>query len=449
MSFHTISAILRGGWLIDKNYVDQHLILIYNIVNGKASGAEMFKGSAEMEQPFVYNNGKRYDAYKIEWKPGIGAIKVLNSEEWPDNSTIVIPTIGPITKYNGDCGEPGMVQRSAWVNDLVNSDKISKLVSWIDSPGGQADGTPQYADFLRTVDKPKTAYVDGGAFSAGAWISSAHDNIVLSNSLAEFGSIGAYCTFVDYSGFFKQKGIKVKDIYAKQSTDKNDAYRKAMDNDFSGYQQSADECAAAFIEGFAENRGDKLKGNAWNTGKIFSAAEALDMGLVDSIGSFKDAAQPSKSKSFTKPSSNNNNMKFQNLTALSNVAEPTDEQIDQANAELTTENITAVTLVRESFITEAEAETTRANSLQEQVNTLTASAATQTTELTNANSTIASQVTKITELEAKVSAFGKNAGALHQEKKGEDTPPEGGDNTADLLSGLAHNQTADKVLGKK
>lgn len=452
MQFNTLSAILHGQWLIDRGFVEDHLPIIFGIVSGKANGGELFRGSAEYEKPFVYNNGKRYEAYINVYRQGVGMVPVLNADEWPDNSTGVIPLIGPVLKYNGDCGEPGMIQRMSWANDFANSGKIVKLVSWLDSPGGQADGTPQYADFIKTIDKPKTAFVDGGAYSAAAWIASAHDEIMLANEYTGFGSIGAYCTWVDYSGYYKKMGFKVKDIFSKLSPEKCDAYRKAQNGDFSGYQASSDECAGLFIEQFALNRTGKLKSEIWNKGNIFNTKQSLDMGLIDGVANFATAAKYIGKTSITKPHSNahkqQSDMKFTYLTSLAGLKTVTDEQLDMANGELTTAEITSLTLVRESFIQEAADISKDLTKTKGDLATQTEANATATSGLVTANATITTQAATIAALEAKVEAFGKNAGGQHTDNKGDDTPPEGPQSDAEILDNLAHNKTADKVLGK-
>jgi ClpP class serine protease len=454
MSFKTLSTIMRGGWYIRESYVGQNLPLLAAFMRGRIDGGQFFTGNAEFEQPFVMKDGKRYAAYKRQWNDVTKSVDTVPVPElWPDNCTAVIPVIGPIMKYNGDCGETGNVLRMMWANDLVSTGKISKLTSWVDSPGGQADGTPQYADFIKSLDIPTVAYVDGGAYSAGAWISSAHDQIIVANSMTEFGSIGAYTTYIDWSGYLKKMGVKVTQKYAEQSSLKNDFYRKAQDGDLSGYQQMANECAAAFIDAFAQNRGDKLKGDAWNTGKDFSAQEALDLGLVDRIGSFADATAPYKSKSHTvNPSnSNTNTMKFENLTALAGTAEVTEEQIDKANGDLTETGITNVTLVRESFIQEAADLSAAAANHATELEAANAATASVQTQLEAANATIAANATTIADLNARIEVFGNQGSNNHHTPKGNNGSSDShSDVQADadaqaLIDNLPHNKKADSM----
>jgi protease-4 len=458
MSFSTLSAILRGPWLIDRGYVNTHLPLIHGIITGKTNGAELFKGVAEMEKPFALSNGKRVPAYTVRFNEGTCQYEeIFNEDLFAENSVFVIPMIGPVMKYNGECGEPGMVKRSGWLADFANSSKLTGLITYIDSPGGQADGTPQYADAIKAIDKPKQAYVDGGAYSAGAWIASAHDNITISNKFTGFGSIGAYTTLVDYTDYFKQMGLKLIDIYPDESSEKNIEYRQAIAGNISLMKANVAELANFFKENFASNRDGRLKNDSWGKGKAFNGTDALAIGLVDAIGSFNDVAAsmgakitaPAK-KIISLPSNSNNsnhlNMKFTNLTSLAGIDNPTDAQIDLANADLTSEAITHVTLVRDSFITDAANATTALTAANASVTSLTGELATANANVTKVTNELTAANTKITDLEAKVEAFGKNAGGAHLNAGGGDLPAEETDEDFEtILANMPHNRAADAL----
>lgn len=447
MSFNTISALVRGQWLIEPSYVQAHLPLIHGILTGSNTGAELFKGNAEMEMPFVYANGKRIEAFTYS----AGSYQ-LNENAFPQNSIAVIPLIGPVMKYNGDCGEPGMIKRASWVDALNNSSKISGFIFYIDSPGGQADGTPQFTEQIKAITKPTIAFVDGGAFSAAMWVASACNAIVLSHEFTSVGSVGAYTTIVDYQGYFEKQGYKVTTIYPDESSEKNLSYRKALAGDFSQIKKEVGELATYFIKSFAENRGSRLTSTEWNKGATYNASDAIRLGMADHIGSFDFAVlliqDPTLIPKKTSTPQTKTNMNFENVAALSGIENPTQEQIDLANAELTTANITHVTLVPESFITEASAVTEQNTQLSEEL----AAANTLIADLTEQNESIAQLVserdqarTEITELNSRLASL---PGASHTTTVGNDTPPANEeDDTEAILNSLPHNQNADRVLG--
>jgi hypothetical protein len=145
--------------------------------------------------------------------------------------------------------------------------------------------------------------------------------------------------------------------------------------------------------------------------------------------------------------STNPNMNFTNVAALAGVQNATQAQLDQANADLTTAGITGCTIVNESFITDAAAVTTERDTLTASVADLTAQLSAANDAKATAEANLATANTQITDLEAKVDAFGKNAGATQKTAVGEDTPPEQSDEDDSFLNSLAHNRTADRLLG--
>jgi len=358
---HTISAILRGAWLIDRDYAQSHLPLVLGILQGKLSGSEFFSGNGPSEKPFIINTkNKRVEMYVWNWSE---ERYELNEKAIEPGSVAVIPVIGPVTKYNGSCGEAGMVKRQAWTNELVSLPNIEGLISFLDTPGGQADGTPQYTDYVASIEKMTIALVEGGAYSAGAWIASGHNKIYAANKHAKFGSIGAYTTIMDFRGYFEKAGVKVKEFYPAISKDKNKSFRDAIDGDSKLILEEITALAQSFIDSFHDNRQGRLTSDEWNTGKVFNSADSIRIGLIDGIKNLNEVASEirgtkihapsSGSSSHTSLNSNNTDMKFENLAALAANSTPTVEQIDLANADLTTEGITGVTLVAESFINEA------------------------------------------------------------------------------------------------
>ncbi|MGB4775711.1 MAG: S49 family peptidase [Daejeonella sp.] len=405
--FKTISAILRGQWMIEATFVHTHLPLIHGIITGKASGAEFFNGSGEFEQPFAIKDGVKVDAYVQDRDTGRF---IFNEANFPEGCAAVIPIIGPILKYDGSCGEAGSVKRSSWIHDFKQSNKVTGFVFYIDSPGGQADGTPQFSDLIRFIDKPKIAYVDGGAHSAGYWLASACDEIILSHEFTSVGSIGAYTTILDYRGYLEKQGYKVHEIYPDESSDKNIAYRNVLNNEYALAKQSIADLAKYFIKSVAINRGKKLTNDTWNTGKDFSANEAIEIGLADRIASFEDAIASvlstkktnNKNSSYTK--NQTQDMKFPKVASLANrnSADVSSEELTLINTELTENGIVDHTIVPQSLINDAAEATSNLAAAEAQITALTAERDQANSSVSNFTGQVATLTARVTELETQL-----------------------------------------------
>lgn len=302
---HTLSAILRGSWLIEKQWAYDHLPLVLLMLQGKdvnfKSQSPDRTGNQEMEQPFAIDpvTMKRYETkifdpvnYKFVDNPNI-----------PAGSVGVIPVTGPITKYNGDCGEPGAIQKNTWLNEMERRANISAVILLSDTPGGESRAANTFTNSLKKFSKPTLTYVDGMTASLGMWFSSATNETYLSSESDQIGSIGTYCTLLDFSGYLEKEGIKMIEIYAPQSTDKNKDYRDALKGDTSAIEADLKRLTNSFINAVKNNRGSKAAENidAWSTGKMFYAQDAVKVGLADGIKSLDQvvskAAWLSKRKS--------------------------------------------------------------------------------------------------------------------------------------------------------
>ncbi len=104
----------------------------------------------------------------------------------------------------------------------------------------------------------------------------------------QLGSVGSYCTLFDFSGYLELNGIKMIEIYAPQSKDKNKDYRDALKGDTSLIEDDLKIHVDHFISFVKESRGPKAAASVkeWGTGKMFYAKEAVSLGLADGIISF-------------------------------------------------------------------------------------------------------------------------------------------------------------------
>jgi len=285
MSFRTLSAILRGRWLLDKQWAESQLPLVLSLLQGQSAAIDR-NGESEMEYPFAVDPGtmQRYEMY-VRTPYGVKA-----NPNIPEGSVAVIPVSGPILKYNGSCGEPGSIQRIGWMMDAERRMNIAAAVLMVDSPGGQVDGTQSFANAVKSFSKPVLGYVDDGmAASAAMWLLSATDEAYTSLESDMVGSIGVYTTIVDYKGWFEKEGYKVHEVYAPQSTDKNRDYRDAITGNYDAVLADLKVTADNFINAVKINRGEKAAANeaAWSTGKMFYAPEAKKLGLIDGVKSFE------------------------------------------------------------------------------------------------------------------------------------------------------------------
>ena len=286
MSFQTASALLRSKWLIEPGYAKALLPVIARMISGEGfDPSEFYNRNTPPTQSSLPQRRA------VTGTPDVFGVRPYTStDRLPYGAIAVVDVIGPVLKYGDDCSY-GMIDTNNLLIRLGNSDRVSGIILNVDSPGGQADGTAMVAQTIRDIigQKPVISIIqDGIAASAGMWMASAAQEVYCTTATDKVGSIGAYTTLYDFAGFFEQKGIKVHEIYAPQSADKNKDYYDALAGDDAAVKADLKVLVDDFIKSVKTSRGGRLNTTAENpfTGKMYFAAEAKKIGLIDGVKSF-------------------------------------------------------------------------------------------------------------------------------------------------------------------
>lgn len=225
-------------------------------------------------------------------------LNMFNSSNYACDRIAIITITGMMTKYariNWDMESlewivPGMDDVAALLQMVLESAECDGAVLVFNTPGGTIQSLYQIEEVLKKRTKPVVALVDGMCASAGMYVASLCDRIIISHKMCSVGSIGVMVQIVDDSQMLKKAGIKVLEIYPPESSEKNKAYRDAIDGKTQTIiEQELTPLAKMFQDHVRKYR--KIDENVEGVlaGKMFYAEDAIAAGLADSIGSFEDA----------------------------------------------------------------------------------------------------------------------------------------------------------------
>lgn len=280
--------ILTGIWAMDSRYAMRFLPQVLAWLNGTQTFAPKSynnnEGENEQRKPGIRYATLQHNVFAVSDYGYNG-----NPDKAPENSIAVLDFVGAISKYDQDCGPSGMQTKSQLLQRCYNNKNIKGIVLNVDSGGGEGYAGMLAESTLQKRNKPVLAFQNDLSASAAYMLSSACDLIVAGSPLAEVGSIGTYVTLVDYSQWFKLKGIDLKEVYADASVEKNKMHRDALNGDNTELKKFINQFNDNFIQTVSTNRGDKLKNDTWKTGKIYFAKDAKEVGLIDDIASFEEA----------------------------------------------------------------------------------------------------------------------------------------------------------------
>lgn len=220
----------------------------------------------------------------------------------PAGSVLVIPIRGAIMKSDGYCGEMGTESMMRLMRKAERMDNIAGYLLEIDSGGGEATNIETTANFIRTfVQKPVVAHITGICASAAYWMAAAADKVYAAQGTNWIGSIGAMFTMMDYREALEKEGVKLHEIYATQSSLKNDAFKAARDGDYDKLRANMlDPMAESFIQGVKKYRQELSEDDAYK-GKLYSAFAALTIGMIDDIMPYDASVQTVISLAGTMP----------------------------------------------------------------------------------------------------------------------------------------------------
>ena len=195
----------------------------------------------------------------------------------------------PLAIFSGETLTPSKVEN---LIKMVEADPSARaVVLVINSPGGSAAASEEIYNMIKHLSEERVvvAYIAEYGASGGYYISLPSDKIVASPN-AFTGSIGAVSIIINYAELMEKLGIKAETFKSGRLKDIGSPWRDMTEEEKQIMQSIIDSIARTFEERVREQREDKIKD--WNsilTARPYLGTEALELGLVDEVGSLSDA----------------------------------------------------------------------------------------------------------------------------------------------------------------
>ncbi|MFV1985786.1 MAG: signal peptide peptidase SppA [Gemmatimonadota bacterium] len=196
----------------------------------------------------------------------------------------VIPLRGPIV------GEEEFLRT---LEAYERDGSIRGFVIEIESPGGTVGASQSIYEGIRALrdggDRPVVAWMGDVATSGGYYAAMGADSVIaLPGTIT--GSIGVVMEFPVAEELYRKVGVDWEIVKSGEHKDMGSATRALSDADREILQGLVDDVHAQFIETVAANRDlDVEQIAALADGRIFSGRQAMELGLVDGLGTFREA----------------------------------------------------------------------------------------------------------------------------------------------------------------
>jgi protease IV len=203
----------------------------------------------------------------------------------------VVYAEGEIVDGEGENDDVGGTKFSRELRKLRQDENVKAVVLRVNSPGGSASASEVIGREIRLLKKVKPVIISMGTYAAsgGYWISAYGDRIFAEPTTIT-GSIGVFGIQFDVQKLANNVGLTFDSVKTGKFADAITITRPKTAEEIAVLQRLVDWIYDEFIAKVAEGRKlDPKKVEEIAQGRVWSGAEAKEIGLVDEIGGL-DAA---------------------------------------------------------------------------------------------------------------------------------------------------------------
>lgn len=172
--------------------------------------------------------------------------------------------------------------------------QIQAIILRIDSPGGAVGPTQEIYEEIQRIDKKKPIYASFGSIAAsGGYYIGAATRKIWANPGTLTGSIGVIMEFMDLSKLYEFAKVSPQTVKAGRYKDAGNPSRSLTPEESDMMNKLLAGVHKQFIGDILKRRSGKIKGDITELaqGQIFSGESAMEVGLVDAMGSLWTAGR--------------------------------------------------------------------------------------------------------------------------------------------------------------
>ncbi|NTV64868.1 MAG: signal peptide peptidase SppA [Oscillochloris sp.] len=183
------------------------------------------------------------------------------------------------------------------IKQAADDPLVRAVVLRVDSPGGGVVASSEiHAEIAKLQEAGKTLVVSMGATAAsgGYYISAGADRIY-ANKDTFTGSLGVILSLTNYAQAFNNLGLKSYVYKSGALKDIGSATREPTAEESAVLQRVVDEAYQGFVDVIVTGRGlDRERVLEIADGRIYTGAQAKELGLIDELGNLDDAIAGAK-----------------------------------------------------------------------------------------------------------------------------------------------------------
>lgn len=212
---------------------------------------------------------------------------------FPTYNVAEVAIEGPISRDGGRRlpSGPGTTPTDDVVEQIESADddsNVEGLLVKLNTPGGEVVPSDDIRRAVVEFDGPAVAYTTDVCGSGGYWIASGCDEL-LAREASLVGSIGVIGSRLNAADLADRVGLSYERFAAGEYKDAGVPLREMEEHERAYLQGLIDDFYGQFVERVAEGRELSEEEVRATEARVYLGEEALDLGLVDAIGTRDDA----------------------------------------------------------------------------------------------------------------------------------------------------------------
>ncbi len=177
------------------------------------------------------------------------------------------------------------------IDKAEKNDAIKGVLLSVDSPGGAVSPSIEIAYAIKRLQEKKPVVVYAkGTIASGSYYASIWADEIIANPGSMVGSIGVIMQGANLSGIMEKLGVSTQTVKAGKYKQIGTPDRKWTDYEVNELNKVIQGTYDMFTQDVADARGlDIKKRDLYANAHIFTAQQAKDVGLIDTLGVSYDA----------------------------------------------------------------------------------------------------------------------------------------------------------------
>ena len=210
-----------------------------------------------------------------------------------DNKVAVIYAVGEIVDGKGGSSIIGSTSLCKEIRDAYKNDKVKAIVLRVNSPGGSALASEViWTEIEQAKAAGKIVVTSMGDYAAsGGYYISCNSDMIIAQPNTLTGSIGVFGIIPNVQKMMKDKlGINIDVAQSNKHATGIGIFKPMDETEYKYLQTMIEDIYATFTQRVADGRKMTVERvDEIGQGRVWSGIDALELGLVDKLGSLDDA----------------------------------------------------------------------------------------------------------------------------------------------------------------